>query len=263
MKSRNLGIPRVTRNDPSQDYLQLKAENPADVPVTTVEPFIPTTEALLEDFDPEFTRVQEKINPLTADDQPEEPDVDILSGPVASDSIPTDFQSFLEFQDVIESNDGEFTPELEDPSVDSRITSLINDEAPVVDFSQSVLSDPVDFIPVHTPSIEPAASPVEPIFIAQVLPLEPVVSSPEKVEISFSNPDYPAVMEEAFRNDALLQSYYPSSERVELRNYFPNRPFGSLPQPRELGFPPVSNTRENVMRDVNWQATIGRAYRSS
>lgn len=30
------------------------------------------------------------------------------------------------------------------------------------------------------------------------------------------------------------------------------RPFGTSPQPRELGFPPVSNTHENFGIQVNW-----------
>uniref|UniRef100_A0A0P4ZYY0 Uncharacterized protein n=1 Tax=Daphnia magna TaxID=35525 RepID=A0A0P4ZYY0_9CRUS len=274
VKSQNFMIPRVTRSNPSlsQDYQQFQAENAADLAATTIEPFIPTTEGLpVADFiDADLIRIEDQINPfiINAADQKEEPvDVEILSGPASLDSIPTDFASFVNFQDAIElvSNDGQFTPEQEDPFIDSRITSEINAEAPVVDLSQSVLSsDPEDFLPIHSPSVEPA-SPVEPIFIAHVLPLEPVVSSPEKVEISSSNRDYPPVMKEAFpySDDGLLQPYYPSSEKVELRDYFPNRPFGSLPKPRELGFPPVSNTRENVMRDVNWQAKIGRAYRSS
>ncbi|KAI9553385.1 hypothetical protein GHT06_021286 [Daphnia sinensis] len=273
VKSRNLVIPRVTRSDPglSQDYQQFLADNGADLTTTTIEPFIPTTEGLpvAEVINADLIRIEDQINPfiVNAADQKEEPvDVEILSGPDASDSIPTDFASF-DFQDAVEpvSNDGQSAPEQEDPSVDSRITSVINAEAPASDVPQPVLSsDPVDFLPIHSPSVEPA-SPVEPIFIAHVLPLEPVVSSPEKVEISSPNRDYPPVMDEAYpeSDDALLQPYYPRSGKVELRDYFPNRPFGSLPKPRELGFPPVSNTRENVMRDVNWQAKIGRAYRSS
>ncbi|XP_057378420.1 uncharacterized protein LOC130700389 [Daphnia carinata] len=264
VKSRNLVIPRVTRSDPSlaQDYQQFLADNGADLATTTVDPFVPTTEGLLvaDVINADLIRIEDQINPfILATDQKEEP--------VASDAIPTDFASFVDFQDTVEtvSHDGQSAPVEEDPTVDSRITSAINAEAPAIDVSQSVLSsDPVDFLPILSPSVEPA-SPVEPIFIAHVLPLEPVVSSPEKVEISSPNRGYPPVMDEAFNesDDALLQPYYPSSGKVELRDYFPNRPFGSLPKPRELGFPPVSNTRENVMRDVNWQAKIGRAYRSS
>ncbi|KZS19119.1 Uncharacterized protein APZ42_014636 [Daphnia magna] len=46
-------------------------------------------------------------------------------------------------------------------------------------------------------------------------------------------------------------------------NKFPTRPFGSSPKPRQLGFPPVSNTRDNVLLQVNWAANVGRPYRST
>ncbi|KAI9553453.1 hypothetical protein GHT06_021361 [Daphnia sinensis] len=46
-------------------------------------------------------------------------------------------------------------------------------------------------------------------------------------------------------------------------NRFPTRPFGSSPKPRQLGFPPVSNTRDNVLLQVNWAANVGRPYRST
>lgn len=37
--------------------------------------------------------------------------------------------------------------------------------------------------------------------------------------------------------------------------------FGTPPTPRALGFPPVSNTRDNLRHEVNW-ARVGRPYRS-
>ncbi|XP_057378223.1 uncharacterized protein LOC130700201 [Daphnia carinata] len=41
------------------------------------------------------------------------------------------------------------------------------------------------------------------------------------------------------------------------------RPFGlGVPKLRQLGFPPISNTRENVGQQVNWEAKIGRAHGS-
>ena len=41
------------------------------------------------------------------------------------------------------------------------------------------------------------------------------------------------------------------------------RPFASVPfKPSMLGFPPISNTRENVGLQINWAAKVGRAHRS-
>lgn len=47
------------------------------------------------------------------------------------------------------------------------------------------------------------------------------------------------------------------------KNNFSARPFGSSPKPRQLGFPPVSSTRDNVLLQVNWAANVGRPYRST
>ncbi|KZS19118.1 Uncharacterized protein APZ42_014635 [Daphnia magna] len=42
-----------------------------------------------------------------------------------------------------------------------------------------------------------------------------------------------------------------------------SRPFGlGVPKLRQLGFPPISNTRENVGQQVNWEAKIGRSHGS-
>ncbi|KAI9553454.1 hypothetical protein GHT06_021362 [Daphnia sinensis] len=42
-----------------------------------------------------------------------------------------------------------------------------------------------------------------------------------------------------------------------------SRPFGlSVPKLRQLGFPPISNTRENLGQQVNWEAKIGRSHAS-
>ena len=43
----------------------------------------------------------------------------------------------------------------------------------------------------------------------------------------------------------------------------PIRPFGSSPKPRQLGFPPVSSTRENILLEVNWDGKLGRPYRQA
>lgn len=43
---------------------------------------------------------------------------------------------------------------------------------------------------------------------------------------------------------------------------YPRRQFGFPPTPRALGFPPISNTRDNLHREVNW-GRLGRPYRSA
>ncbi len=46
-------------------------------------------------------------------------------------------------------------------------------------------------------------------------------------------------------------------------NNSPFRSFESAPlQPKHMGFPPISNTRENLGKQINWNAKIGRAHRS-
>ncbi|XP_046456062.1 calphotin-like [Daphnia pulex] len=47
------------------------------------------------------------------------------------------------------------------------------------------------------------------------------------------------------------------------KSSFPTRPFGSSPKPRQLGFPPVASTRDNVLLEVNWDAKLGRPYRQA
>jgi hypothetical protein len=55
-------------------------------------------------------------------------------------------------------------------------------------------------------------------------------------------------------------STYPQSLDGK-KNNFPTRTFGSSPKPRQLGFPPISSTRENVFLEVNWEGKLGRPYR--
>lgn len=54
---------------------------------------------------------------------------------------------------------------------------------------------------------------------------------------------------------------HPTPQQQGNENY-PRRQFGFPPTPRALGFPPVSNTRDNLHRDVNW-GRLGRPYRSA
>ena len=44
-------------------------------------------------------------------------------------------------------------------------------------------------------------------------------------------------------------------------NNYSRRQFGFPPTPRALGFPPITNTRDNLRHEVNW-GRVGRAYRS-
>jgi hypothetical protein len=54
--------------------------------------------------------------------------------------------------------------------------------------------------------------------------------------------------------------YYHLTRR---ENNSPFRQFQSAPiRPKHLGFPPVSNTRENLGKKINWNAKIGRAHPS-
>jgi hypothetical protein len=256
VESRNFAnIQRVIRND-GHDYLKNKIADPV---ATTFEPLAPTTESLSAIAEPETLDLSAKIqDEISSDVLPElidEPAVSVLE--VDHSSVADDPSSFLEFQDVVES-----LP-VEDPSVDLRIVAepLIADvpteapEAPAV----VVFSEPVDVPLVDAPVSVPTVSPAVPIFIASLLPLEPVETPEaiqEKVEISPSEaPIYSPVQSPLV--------YMPNPVKSQLSSHFPSRPFGSLPQPRELGFPPVSNTRDNVLRDVNWHAKLGRAYRSS
>lgn len=46
-------------------------------------------------------------------------------------------------------------------------------------------------------------------------------------------------------------------------NNSPLRSFDSAPlQPKQMGFPPIANTRENLGKQINWNAKVGRAHRS-
>ncbi|XP_046455337.1 uncharacterized protein LOC124202883 [Daphnia pulex] len=46
-------------------------------------------------------------------------------------------------------------------------------------------------------------------------------------------------------------------------NNSPLRLFDSAPlQPKQMGFPPIANTRENLGKQINWNAKVGRAHRS-
>lgn len=46
-------------------------------------------------------------------------------------------------------------------------------------------------------------------------------------------------------------------------NNSPLRSFDSAPlQPKQMGFPPIANTRENLGKKINWNAKVGRAHRS-
>ena len=261
--SRNSGNiqQRVARNDANvgQDYLKTRDADPL---ATTLDSVSPTTESFSPVVEPE-TKIQDEISSvvLPVTDEPAVPVSDVDHSSVAVDA-----PVVVEFQDVVEPLPVEvleITPEVEDPSVDLRIVAepLIGDIPAVVE----ALSEPVDFLLVDAPVSVTTVSPAFPIFLSALLPLEPVESPeviPEKVEISPSEapmaPMAPIYL--PVQSPVLYQS---SPMKSELSSHFPSRPFGSLPRPRELGFPPVSNTRENVIRDVNWHAKLGRAYRSS
>ena len=261
--SRNSGNiqQRVARNDANvgQDYLKTRDADPL---ATTLDSVSPTTESFSPVVEPE-TKIQDEISSvvLPVTDEPAVPVSDVDHSSVAVDALVV-----VEFQDVVEPLPVEvleITPEVEDPSVDLRIVAepLIGDIPAVVE----ALSEPGDFLLVDAPVSVTTVSPAFPIFLSALLPLEPVESPeviPEKVEISPSEapmaPMAPIYL--PVQSPVLYQS---SPMKSELSSHFPSRPFGSLPRPRELGFPPVSNTRENVIRDVNWHAKLGRAYRSS
>lgn len=54
----------------------------------------------------------------------------------------------------------------------------------------------------------------------------------------------------------------PRSTYVQYENDNYQRPFGHPPTARALGFPPISNTHDNLRREVNWYR-VGRSYRSA
>lgn len=241
----------------------------ADPVATTLESLAPTTESFLTPVVEPETKIQDEIISsvaLPASVSTDEPAVsvsDVDHSSVAVDDLPL----FVEFQDVVAEplpvEVAEIAHEVEDPSVDLRIVAeplivSIPTEAPAVFVA---LSEPVDVPLVDVPISATTVSPAVPIFIASLLPLEPVETPeaiPEKVENGPMSeaPIYSPVQSPfVYRQNSPIKS--------ELSSHFPSRPFGSLPKPRELGFPPVSNTHENVLRDVNWQAKLGRAYRSS
>ena len=64
--------------------------------------------------------------------------------------------------------------------------------------------------------------------------------------------------------------YRPAARDMQYRNRltrrenaFPFRPLESTPaQSKHLGFPPISNTRENLGKQINWNAKLGRAHPS-
>ena len=242
-----------------QDYLKTRDADPL---ATTLDSVSPTTESFSPVVEPE-TKIQDEISSVVL------PVTDEQAVPVSDvdhSSVAVDAPVVVEFQDVVEPLPVEvleITPEVEDPSVDLRIVAepLIGDIPAVVE----ALSEPVDFLLVDAPVSVTTVSPAFPIFLSALLPLEPVESPeviPEKVEISPSEAPM-APMAPIYLPVQSPVLYQANPMKSELSSHFPSRPFGSLPRPRELGFPPVSNTRENVIRDVNWHAKLGRAYRSS
>jgi hypothetical protein len=269
--SRNSGNiqQRVARNDGKvgQDYLKTRDADPL---ATTLDSVSPTTESFSPVVEPE-TKIQDEISSvvLPVTDEPAVPVSDVDHSSVAVDA-----PIAVEFQDVVEPLPVEvleITPEVEDPSVDLRIVDAeplivaIPAEGPVVPAVVEALSEPVDVPLVDAPVSVTTVSPAFPIFLSALLPLEPVESPeviPEKVEISPSEAPM-APMAPIYLPVQSPVLYQANPMKSELSSHFPSRPFGSLPRPRELGFPPVSNTRENVIRDVNWHAKLGRAYRSS
>lgn len=65
-------------------------------------------------------------------------------------------------------------------------------------------------------------------------------------------PNRPAVRDMQYRN-----------RLTRRENASPFRPFQSAPdQYKHLGFPPISNTRENLGKQINWNAKVGRAHPS-
>lgn len=59
------------------------------------------------------------------------------------------------------------------------------------------------------------------------------------------------------------ETYNPHQGRRQTNKDSSLRPFASVPfKPSMLGFPPISNTRENLGLQINWAAKIGRAHRS-
>ncbi|EFX85752.1 hypothetical protein DAPPUDRAFT_222343 [Daphnia pulex] len=277
---RNFGnIQRVARNDANvaEKYLQTRIADPV---ATTLEPLAPTTEGFSPVFDQETlhlsTKIQDDISPavLPEADLIDEPAVllsDVVEPvPAVEEEIAPEVEKHSDDHLLVEEVPA-IAPEVEDSPVDLRIVA----EEPVIvaiptaapEVPSFVHSEPVDVPLVDAPvSVIPTDSPAVPIFIASVLPLEPVESPeaiPEKVEITLNEaPIYSPLNLPVL--DPLPPASYPSNPvRSELSSHFPNRPFGILPKARELGFPPVSNTRENVLREVNWNAKVGRAYRSS
>ncbi|XP_046455747.1 magnetosome-associated protein MamJ-like isoform X4 [Daphnia pulex] len=270
-------IQRVARNDANvaEKYLQTRIADPV---ATTLEPSAPTTEVFSPVFDQETlhlsTKIQDDISPavLPESDLIDEPAVllsDVVEPvPVVEEEIAPEVEKHSDDHLPIEEVPA-IAPQVEDSPVDLRIVAeeplivAIPTAAPQV--PAFVHSEPVDVPLVDEPvSVIPTVSPAVPIFIASVLPLEPV-ESPEAVleKVESEAPVYSPLNLPVL--DPLPPASYPSSNpvRSELSSHFPNRPFGILPKARELGFPPVSNTRENVLREINWNAKIGRAYRSS
>ncbi|XP_057378417.1 uncharacterized protein LOC130700387 [Daphnia carinata] len=257
-------IRRSTRNDPYalQAYYRPNDANELNHEADTNELFIATTEQLLPvepEMNTESTGIHDPAHTFV-----------FSEGLHVPHSATTEHPAFADFQESFHSisNDRESAPE--DLSVSLSFPLL-----------PTAPSDSVH-LPLTYPSVNATTFPLATYIGIGSLPLMPNEAIPFVTSESPDNavvPDNLAVASpEQVNNGDVVPLDWIQKESTTPASYTGSpfsinhptddsyivstiptkfgsssgRPFGSSPQPRELGFPPVSNTHENFDVQVNW-----------
>lgn len=139
-----------------------------------------------------------------------------------------------------------------------KVEETVNTEAP-----QKSSVDPAPGAQVLAQHVDKQQSlyQVLPPFYGILYPVPPPhPSTPLSPQVQFEHAQYRPSAQYAPSSYGPPRDVYANNQ--ESNAYRPRRPFGIPPTPRALGFPPVSNTHDNMHNEVNW-ARVGRVYRSA
>jgi hypothetical protein len=142
---------------------------------------------------------------------------------------------------------------------DEQITTDENNMADLGDVTSSPLVPSNDKIPAVVESINDDSKLMSPQVQTEV-PVSP--SSAPEVDLPLFYPPRP-VEQPKYRHPTHHSPPLRSKPQPARRYNSNDRLLGAAPfKPSMLGFPPISNTRENLGLQINWTAKIGRAHRS-
>lgn len=263
-------IRRTTRNDPYalQAYYRPNDANELNHAADSNELFIPTTEVFLAvepEMNTESTGIHDAVHSF----------VSPAEGPHLSHSVTTEYPSFADFHDTVHSisNDRESAPENPSESLSPPLLTTAPSDSVHLPLTYPSVNDTTQ-LPLAA-YIGIGSLPLMPIeaipFVTSespdnaVVPDHLPVASPEQVNnvgvvaldwIQKENTTPPSYTGSPFSvnhptDDTAGTSYIVSTVPTKTSSSS-HLPFRSSPQPRELGFPPVSNTHDNFNVQVNW-----------